>query len=64
MSALDITAYLDRATGLFVLSLEQCELADGATGMNIFKGIRSNKSVMNLRLRGASLNAQALKVRS
>ncbi|XP_067950322.1 uncharacterized protein [Watersipora subatra] len=62
VSALDISSYLERASGLFVLSLEKCELADGATEMNLFKGLRSNKSLVNLRLRGSSLNVQALKV--
>lgn len=62
VSALDMTAYLDRATGLYVLSLGNCELADGATAMNLFKGIRNNKSLLTLKLRGVSLNVQALKV--
>lgn len=62
VSSLDMTAYLDRAVGLFVLSLQGCELADGATAMNLFKGIRNNKSLTTLKLRGAALNAPALKV--
>lgn len=62
VSAMDITSYLDRAATLQTLNLSLCELSDGATGMSLFKGLRNNKAILNLNLRGANLSVQAIKV--
>lgn len=62
IAALDLSSHLDETQLLNSLLLERCDFQDGATCLNLFKGLRTNRTLQHMSLARSNLNTQSLKV--
>lgn len=62
IAALDLSAHLEETQVLDSLLLERCDFQDSVTCLNLFKGLRTNRTLQHMSLARSNLNTQSLKV--